>query len=241
MRRSTLLALLLLCSILGAAWITYGYEAYDNLILAKMGFSEIVRYLEGSDQGKSLTEEQIAAKYLLGSIPKNEEPPARVVLQWKTLPLSEQRQLKVIWFREHYRSVPLDEVNKFVNLDYLKARVEAEYRDNPLAWADAEARHKKEMEEKMADKYKAYKNFKGVLKSPGITPKKKTASDTAPRMKKVRPKKKPDAAAVAPEKPKPDKEVVETPKPAKNGAPPNGQRTIKKLPWYGIPNKMKNE
>ena len=110
-------------------------QTYDNLILGKFGTAEILKYLDASDHDKALSEEQIAAKYILGEIPADREPPARAHLEWNSLPASEQRQLKVIWFREHYKELNVEEVNKYVNLDYLKARAAAEFRENPLAIA----------------------------------------------------------------------------------------------------------
>ena len=258
-RRLFAVITLVVACLSGAAWITYGYETYDNLLLAKMGIAEILRYLEGSDRGKNLTEEQIAAKYILGEIPKNEEPPARSALLWKSLPLSEQRQLKVVWFREHYREVPVDEVNKFVNLDYLRARVEAEFRDNPLASAQEAARVRADVIARMENKYKAYnkgraakglKAIKSVITqadTPVAAPKKE------PREHAARVKKKSDTEVVtvakkpagpksvaAPEK-KPKEVARSAVRPDTSGGPPTVNGAIKKLPWYGIPNKMKNE
>lgn len=213
-------------------------QTYDNLVLAKLGTGEILRYLDASDHAKSLTDGQIATKYILGDIPEGRDPPVRALLEWKSLPLSEQRQLKVIWFREHYQQLSVEEVNKYVNVGYLMTRAVDEFRENPLA---------EQAERDKATAKTADKRPKKVIKKPGKT---STASDTgAIRIKKPVTQKKSDSKTPDSSKPK---STVPTPPltaavktgadksdtAAKNGSP---DKVIRKLPWYGIPNKMKNE
>lgn len=226
-------------------------QTYDNLVLSKLGVAEIVRFLEASDHDKGLTDEQIASKYVLGEIPEDREPPARAYLEWKNMPPSEQRQLKVIWFREHYNSIGVEDVNKHVNVEYLKSRAAAEYRENPLEEAARIKGRADEAEKLMKGVGKAVKGGKRGKGAKAVksAPKTKSPSDTgvvkrAGKQKKTV-KKAPDASPA----PKDDatSQSLKKPDPAsKKSKGENGKKSAaktpgKELPWYGLPNKMKNE
>lgn len=206
-------------------------EPYDNLILSKLGVSEILKFLDATDHDKGLSEEMIAAKYILGDVPPDREPPARAVLHWKSLTPSERRQLKVVWFREHYMQLTAEEVNKHISLDYLRARAADEFRENPLAKTQ-----KPEKEPARPDKKSKKGMKKGVTQWDGKVPNfKDTAVLKAKPQKKIKmvkkmdgdtPAAKPAAPAKAKEKSKAEKEADEV--------------KSKQLPWFGLPNKMKN-
>ncbi len=218
--------------------ISVSGETFDNLVLSKVGVSEILHYLETTDHNKGYSEDQIAAKYILGEFRADIPIPARVILRWKYLPPSEQRQLKVIWFREHYRQLNIDEVSKIVNLDYLKTRVVGEYRDNPLELAPKE--QKEDTGKK--DKPKPATHRRGI----GRLFMKPTATDTAMLgIRRPKGQKKTDTELAAPKKSNPPKfspSKSETPKPDTSTPSAPSPAAPKKMPWFGgIPTKMKNE
>ena len=169
-------------------------ETMDNLILSRLGYSEILKLLESSDHDKGFSEEQIAAKYILGEAPAVDvEVPARIVLKWKSFPPSEQRQLKVVWYREHYRQISMEELNKYVNVDYLKARAEKEYRENPLEVASDELKAAEKALEMDTPKPKGKSKTKAASRH-GSKLQKNSSSDTSVsrtgRHKKTRTKRK---------------------------------------------------
>lgn len=207
-------------------------QTFDNLILSRMGVGEILQYLEASDHNKGLAEDQLAAKYILGEIRPGIPVPARVALNWKTLPVSEQRQLKVIWFREHYMQLPIEDVGKYVNLDYLRARAAEEYRENPLDQAPKESDLEKELMKRAGKK-------KGLKKHAKTSD---PSTDTALiKPKKPKVKKKPTPApAGKPAAPVPTPPLASDKVSPKSDTPARPGST--KIPWYGgIPTKMKNE
>jgi len=209
-------------------------QSIENLVLSRMGVSEILRYLDASDHNKGLSEEQVAAKYIIGEIRPDVPIPARVYLEWKALPPSEQRQLKVIWFREHYRQIDVEDVNKYVNVDYLKARAKDEFRDNPLERAPKEAKAEKKPEpkpSKVKKKLKASRTWTAV-----------TDTALADLKRRILAKKKAETGAVAAQKPKPA--VAKPARIAKSDtAAPSAksESPLKSIQWYGVPTKMKNE
>lgn len=201
-------------------------ETYDNLVLSKLGVTEILKYIEASDHERGLSEEQLAAKYILGEIPEDRETPARAVMYWKSMAPSEQRQLKVVWFREHYRRIAVEDVSKHVNIDYLKARAGGEFRENPLI---AAPKPKKEDEEDAKKK-------KGPKLKPLKVKKPKTTTDTVTVKKTsmtAKPAGKSKTPVAAPTKPSAQKTDTTPP-----GKP---ESLLKKIPWYGLPTSMKNE
>ncbi|MBI4178237.1 hypothetical protein HY522_02285 [bacterium] len=200
----------------------------DHLILSRMGMGEILRYLDASDRQRGLTEEQIAVKYILGEIPENIEPPGRVVLMWASLPPSEKRSLKLNWFREHYKSLNAEEVNKHVNIEYLKTRATAEFRASPLYGAPLAKEEKKPA---------------AAVKP---QPKKKPKTAAQPRKHLPKPSKKigeqisqgaaPGAVAVAKSDRPKTAQKLDT-----GGIPGTPGSVLRKLPSSGIPTRMKNE
>lgn len=246
MRRPGVLSLgcgLILFSIFWVSISVFG-ETYDNLVLSRLGAAEMLRYLETTDHNKGFSEDQIAAKYIIGEFRPDIPVPARVVLQWKSLPPSEQRQLKVIWFREHYRQLNIEDVGKSVNLDYLKMRATSEYRENPLELApkdQAEEKGKKDKKEKhKPDAHR--KGIKRLFMKPAST-------DTAAlNIRRPKGQKKGDTELAPPKKSKSPVPMIQpsskTGNKKSDTTPPQipAEGGLKKMPWLGgIPTKMKNE
>lgn len=210
----------------------------SNLVLSRMGVAEILHYLEVADNNKGLSEDQMAAKYILGEVRPDLGVPSRVVLQWRSLPPSEQRQLKVIWFREHYMKLDIEEVGKHVQLEYLRQRAKAEYRENPLEMVPKEL----PMDKLPA---KPPRHGKGLKKGKPPVP----ADTWAIRAKKPKPPRKSDTMTAVARPAKPALSARTGPSP-KSGAPQSdtsgrtgmSETTLKKFPWHGgIPTRMKNE
>ncbi len=222
-------------------------DIIDDLVLSRMGVAEILKFLSAYDQEKGYAEHQIAAKYILGEVPAQDvEPPARVILRWRSMRLSDQKQLKVVWFREHFRRHTVEEVRKHVSVDYLIERANEEFRENPLMKSKPPEEPKPDL---TAKGKKIKKDLTKAKQSSQKTP--KVGTDTGTKKPAAKPKKKKETVAAL--KPPPDPQSPSTapgPVPSKptiktkesSDKPATAETILKKLPtWQGIPTNIKNE
>lgn len=205
-----------------------GSESLDEVVLSRLGVSEILTFLDAWTAEEGYSDAALAAKYIWGYVPPDRKPDISLTQYWQALPFSEQRRIKIRWFREHYYELSIEQVSKHVNLEYLVKQAKDEYRETPF-----------ELGRKIP---------KIMATNPGVAG--ATLTDTTPdKEKKIQTavknakNKKPagvakpapsDTAAIKPAKPASDTAI----KPAKVGTPAD---LLNKLPWHGLPSTLSNK
>lgn len=209
-------------------------ESFDEVVLSRLGVAEILTFLDAWTHEEGLSDAALAAKYIWGYVPPDRKPDLSLTTYWGSLPFSEQRRIKIRWYREHYYELSVDQVSKYVDIEYLIKQVKDEYRETPFETsrkipqlavnpgvAGAFVKTSPDKEKKIQQAAANAKKKMGAAKA--------SPSDTGA----LKPAKASAKADTAPVKP------ADAAKPGKPSATP--AEMLDKLPWHGLPSTLRNK